>query len=108
MLRPQPQDGAGWATFPELEPTQGHFVSLRATGVTRHTIVPAAARPVFRILSTGKNPSEPRHRQIAIWSVRIVTPCRGIIFTLRAVSGLRTSEAVTCPMIMQLDARPRG
>src|ERR1700693_1152321 len=71
MRRPQPQDGAGWARFPELEPTQGHFPSLRAMGVTRHTIVPAVARPVFRILSTGKKFRNhvSTCRQIAIWNV---------------------------------------
>jgi hypothetical protein len=39
---------------------------------------------------------------------RMVTSCRDIFFILRTTSALRTSEAVTCPMIAQLGVRPRG
>jgi hypothetical protein len=39
---------------------------------------------------------------------RMVTSCRDIFFILRTTSALRTSEAVTCPMIAPLGVRPRG
>jgi hypothetical protein len=83
----------------------GFFFMLRNWALRRLKLLAIAAAGVEMMTDIAIEKFRVRH-----WNVggQKVTPCRDIFFILRTTSALRTSEVVTCPMIVPLDVRPRG